>query len=142
MFTVHIDDNTGAVLSELKLKIARALETVGGAAETNVKNLTPRITGDLMNSFSHSVSGNQVTIGSGIFYAPYVELGTGNLYSPPPEWIEFQAKKGRGLSHWFYIGRDGEWHVGYPRAGVHMLQDGIKNNLDQYKSIIEAELKG
>ena len=139
---VRVEDNTGACIAAMKAKVARALEIVGGTAETNVKALTPVDTGDLRNSFTHSVSGNQVTIGSNMEYAPYVELGTGKLYSPPPEWMSAQGQRGRGLDHWIYQGRDGKWHMGFPREGKHMLQNGISNNLGQYKGIIESELKG
>ena len=106
--------------------------------------MTPIKTGALRNSFTHRVDAykKQVTVGSAISYAPYVELGTGKLYSPPPEWIESHAKKGRGLDKWYYKDEQGKWHVGYPRKGVHMLQKGISNHLDEYKNIIETELKG
>ena len=83
----------------------------------------------------------QVTIGSNISYAPFVELGVGRLYEPPPEWIEFQAKRGRGLPRWFYKDEKGQWHVGYPRAGVKMLQRAIREHLNEYKDIFVTELR-
>ena len=41
----------------------------------------------------------------------------------------------------YYKDEDGKWHVGLPRAGVKMLQRAIRDHLDEYKEIIEAELK-
>lgn len=114
-------------------------------AETYAKGLTPVKSGALRNSITHKVEMGEepkVIVGSNMEYAPYVELGTGKLYEPPPEWIEFQAKRGRGLDHWLYRGEDGDWHVGFPRAGQKMIQRAITEHLDEYKEIIETELKG
>lgn len=140
MSRVEITDNTGQVLASMKAQVARALEIIGGKAESYTKALTPVDTGALRNSFTHSVDGNKVTVGSNLEYSSYVELGTGKLYSPPPEWIESHAKKGRGLDRWFYKDEQGKWHVGYPRKGIHMLQNGIMNHLDEFKEIIKSEL--
>lgn len=137
---VKIEDNTGQVLSSMKAQVARALEIIGGKAESYTKALTPVDTGALRNSFTHSVGGTTVTISSGISYAPFVELGTGKLYSPPPEWMEAQAQRGRGLDRWFYKDVQGKWHVGYPRKGAHMLQKGIGDHIDEFKNIIKSEL--
>lgn len=142
-FTIEkITDNTDEVLLNAQKAINRALEIIGEKAETYTKAITPVDTGALRNSFTHRVDGDKkkVTIGSNIEYAPYVELGTGKLYDPPPEWIEFHAKKGRGLDRWYYKDEQGKWHVGYPRKGVHMLQNGIMNHLDEFKEIIKSEL--
>lgn len=120
-------------------------------AETAAKGLAPvdktgisgPNAGALRNSITHSVDEDkmQVAVGSTIFFAPYVELGTGNLYEPPPEWLEAQAKRGRGLSHWIYKGGDGKWHHGYPRQGKKFLQTAIKNNMENFKNVMESELR-
>lgn len=120
----------------------RALEIIGGKAESYTKGLTPVDTGALRNSFTHRVDGDkkQVTVGSNLQYSSYVELGTGKLYEPPPGWIQSQAKRGRGLDRWFYKDDKGKWHVGYPRKGVKMLQRAITEHLDEYKTVIIKEL--
>ena len=73
-------------------------------AETYAKDLTPVDTGTLRNSITHRVETKgkmiMVIIGSNVHYAPYVEFGTGNLYQPLAEWVEYQAKKGHGLDKW------------------------------------------
>lgn len=129
-------------MAALKLAKIRALEIIGGKAESYTKALTPVKTGALRNSFTHRVDTEkfQVVVGSNIQYAPYVELGTGKLYEPPPGWIQSQAKKGRGLDRWFYKDDKGKWHVGYPRKGVKMLQRAITEHLDEYKTVIIKEL--
>lgn len=137
---VKITDNTGQVLSGLKAQAARALEIIGGKAESYTKALTPVDTGALRNSFTHSVDGTTVTVGSNLEYSIYVELGTGKLYSPPPDWMEAQAQRGRGLDHWVYKGDDGKSHMGFPRAGAHMLQHGVGDHISEYESIIKREL--
>lgn len=128
----------------MKRKVLRALEIIGGKAEGYAKGLTPTKTGALKNSFTHAVDDehSKVVVGSNMHYAPYVELGTGKEYEPPPEWIEYQAQKGRGLDRWFYKDSKGKWHTGFPRKGVKMLRRAIKEHLDEYKDIIETELKG
>ena len=137
---VKITDNTGQVLASMKAQVARALEIIGGKAEGYTKALTPVDTGALRNSFTHSVGGTTVTVGSNLEYSSYVELGTGKLYSPPPEWMEAQAQRGRGLDHWVYKGDDGQFHMGFPRAGAHMLQHGVGDHISEYESIIKREL--
>lgn len=60
--------------------IERALETCGLAAEGYAKRLCPVDTGNLRNSISHAVEGHVAYIGTNVYYAPYVEMGT--VYRP------------------------------------------------------------
>ena len=141
---MRIEDHTGETVNAMKMAVYRAREIIGGMAESYTKGLTPVDTGALRNSFTHRVDPEkkQVTIGSAIEYAPYVELGTGKLYEPPPEWIQGKGKKGRGLDRWFYMDVRGRWHVGYPRKGVHMLQRGISEHINQFEKVLQSELRG
>jgi len=72
MATVDITDNSAEYLSALELAKARALEIVGGKAESYAKGLVPVDTGALRNSITHRVDsdGGTVVIGSNIHYAP------------------------------------------------------------------------
>ena len=79
---IDITDNSAQVRKALDDAVARALEIIGGKAGSYAKALAPVDTGALRNSLTHSVSGDTVSIGSNIEYAPYVELGTGKEYSP------------------------------------------------------------
>ena len=151
MSSVDITDNTGQFKEALERAMARALEIIGGKAETYAKGLTPvgtvesthiehYIGGTLRNNITHTVDDNTVIVGTNVEYAPYVELGTGKEYQPPPEWIEFKAKQGSGRDRWFWQDMNGDWHVGYPRKGVHMIQQAMENHLDEYKNVIDKEL--
>lgn len=139
---VTIEDHTGEVIAAMKQAALRALEIIGGTAEGYAAELTPVKTSALRTSMDHRVDAEnlRVSIGSNMEYAPYVELGTGNLYEPPAAFIAAQAQRGRGLDHWFYKDEDGEWHMGLPRRGVHMVERAIKDHLDEYAAIIKSEM--
>lgn len=146
------EDNTAEVLAALGKAGTKILEVIGGMMESNAKRevtksvySTPasswyKRTGALRNSITHRKDGDSVVVGSDIHYAPYIELGTGKEYSPPPEWIESQAKKGRGLDKWYYKDEEGNWHVGFPQAPRPFLRPAVENHLDEYKKAAEKEL--
>lgn len=146
MVDVEFVDNSDKVLSALTEAEARVLEVIGGKAETYAKQKITEVgavdTGALRNSITHKVEGGAVQIGSNIHYAPYVELGTGKEYQPPPEWIENNAKRGRGLDKWYYQDAQGQWHVGYPQKPRPYLRPAIEDHMDEYKQLAEKELKG
>lgn len=62
----------------------KALEIIGGKAESYAKKLCPVDTGRLRNSITHQqYDENTEVIGTNVEYAPYVELGhhtTGGTY--------------------------------------------------------------
>ena len=128
--SVKFTDNSEKVLSALEGATARALEMIGGRAETHAKELCPVDTGNLRNSITHQTDPAEkaVAIGSGVIYAPYVELGTGPYFVPPPEWIHNGATQGRGIGHSFV----------HPRP---FLRPAIEQHTDEYKYIFESELK-
>lgn len=79
-FTSHKEEVMKAI-SEAK---ARALEIIGGKAESYAKQLCPVDTGNLRNSISHAQQDdNTVVIGTNVEYAPYVELGTVRMAARP-----------------------------------------------------------
>ena len=128
MSDVQITDNSAEVKAALEQAKARALEIIGGKIESYAKGLVPVDTGALRNSITHAVDGDTVIAGSAILYAPYVELGTGKEYSPPPEWMENNAPRGAGI-----ISRSVK-----PRP---YLRPAVENHIDEYKNVIETELK-
>ena len=72
-FINHCPD---ALSAEEKAR-AKALEMIGGKAETYAKRLCPVDTGRLRNSITHArLDKNTEVVGSNVDYAPYVELGT------------------------------------------------------------------
>lgn len=142
MANTEMTDNTAEVLAALSRASARALEIIGGKAESYAKGLAPVDTGALRNSITHKAEGGTMIVGSNVEYAPYIELGTGKEYSPPPEWIENNAKRGRGLDKWYYKDKlTGEWRVGLPQKPRPFLRPAIEDHVQEYKAIAEAELK-
>ena len=146
------EDNTAEVLRALSKASIRALETIGGMMEANAKKEitnvvygTPpgwyRRTGALRNSITHKTDGDSVVVGSNLEYAPYVELGTGKEYSPPPDWIESQAQRGKGRDRWYYKDEEGKWHVGVPQKPRPFLRPAVENYIDKYKEVAENELR-
>ena len=138
--SVRITDNSAEVLAELERAKARALEIIGLKAEGYAKRLCPVGTvestgnkgyrgGTLRNSITHAVDKDTVAIGSNVEYAPYVELGTGPHFEPPPDWETFTTEKGSG------VGR------GYVKPRPY-LQPAIEEHRDEYKTIWESELRG
>lgn len=130
MSSVKITDNTAEALSALESAVQRGLEIIGGKAETYAKQLCPVDTGNLRNSITHQTETDEkaVMIGSGVEYAPYVELGTGTHFIPPPEWIQNNAQPGSGIGHSFV----------HPRP---YLRPAIEQHTEEYKTIFETELK-
>ena len=138
--SVQVIDNSAEALAELERAKERALETIGLKAEGYAKRLCPVGTvestgikgyrgGTLRNSITHTVDGDVLSVGSNVEYAPYVELGTGPHFEPPPDWETFTSKRGSG------VGR------GYVKPRRY-LQPAIEEHAGEYKTIAENELKG
>ena len=71
-FTSHAKD----VLSAEQAAKAKALDMIGGKAESYAKKLCPVDTGRLRSSITHrQVDDDTVVVGTNVSYAPYVELG-------------------------------------------------------------------
>ena len=138
--SVQVIDNSAKALAELSRAKERALETIGDKAEEYAKKICPVGTvestgikgyrgGTLRDSITHAVNGAVLSVGSNVEYAPYVELGTGPHFEPPPDWETFTSKRGSG------VGR------GYVKPRRY-LQPAIEEHKDEYKTIAENELKG
>lgn len=138
--SVQFTDNSAKALAELSRAKARALETIGDKAEEYAKKICPVGTvestgikgyrgGTLRDSITHAVNGDVLSVGSNVEYAPYVELGTGPHFEPPPDWETFTSKRGSG------VGR------GYVKPRRY-LQPAIEEHAGEYKTIAENELKG
>lgn len=141
--SVQMEDNSEEVLRRLAEAMGRGLEKIGMKAETYAKNLCRVGTtesvgrwakdgayrgGTLKNSITHAVDGDVLNIGSNVEYAPYVELGTGPHFKPPPEWEDFDAPRGKGVGRAYVK----------PRA---FLRPAIESHADEYREIMENELK-
>ena len=100
---------------------------VGTEESTGIKGypggtLKESITGRIVN-------GDTLEVGSNVEYAPYVELGTGPHFVPPPEWERFEAEKGKGV---------GKAYV-HPRP---YIRPAIEDHIGEYQEIAETILKG
>lgn len=132
---ITFTDNSAQVIAELREKIGNALEAVGSQAESHAKSIITREgrvdTGELRNSVSHAVSGDTVYIGSNVPYAVWNEIGTG-IY----------ASQGNGRkTPWRYKDWKGKWHMTRGMKPIHFLKRAIETNINEYKAIIEQELK-
>ena len=77
MSNFKLTSHKAEVLSAVKDKKARALEIIGGKAESYAKKLCPVRTGRLRNSITHQqMDENTEIIGTNVEYASYVEMGT------------------------------------------------------------------
>lgn len=129
---INITDNSGEILKELESKKQAALTAIGITAEGFCKMLVPVDTGRLRNSITHAVRGDDVYIGTNVEYGVWLELGTG-IY----------ASDGKGRqSPWGYYDRDGKYHVTRGTKPRHMLKKAASEHTEEYKRIIENQMKG
>lgn len=122
-------DNSKEVLSAMLEAKARALESCGLVAEGYAKKATPVDTGNLRNSISHKVTEDAVYIGTNTEYAPYVEFGTGKYYP------------GGRPDSWVYQDDKGNWHRTEGAKAQPFLKPAVTDHAQQYRGIIESEMK-
>lgn len=154
-----LQDNSEKVLEELQKAVQRALIRCGQAAEGYAKDLVPVNTGLLRNSITYATKTetkatieyteedqkekgqgrpetitvnepNVVYIGTNVFYAPYVELGTGKYF------------EGGRPDSWGYVDDEGGQHWTGGNQAKPFLQPAITRHKQTYRNIIEDELKG
>lgn len=138
----EFQENNKEEIAELaRFGIAKALVEIGLKVEKYAKALCPVGTvestgkkgyrgGTLRNSITFDVdeSKNEVTVGSNVEYAPYVELGTGPYFTPPPEWEKFDVPSPSGIGS------------GYVRPRPY-LKPAVVEHLQEYKGIFEKEMR-
>jgi len=129
-------DNTDKILKELEQQCKAALEACGNQAVLHAKsNITSsgRVdTGALRNSISHQVQDDTCYVGTNQEYAIYNEYGTG---------IYVENGTGR-QSPWAFQDKNGEWHMTHGMKPIHFLKNALAEHVDEYKKIIEQQLKG
>ena len=151
---VEMNINIDAFLKAMEKATDKALEIIAGKIEnyaiTNVQGLrnqhgeTIENAPELSNSITSQVKDGVVQVGSNMQIAPYIELGTGPMYQSPPEYMENNARGGKGqagLPYWIYYDAvHKEFKVGVPVAAKPFLRPAIENHLDEYQRIIDNEL--
>lgn len=115
--------NRAAVVAATQGAIKRALETVGGKAETYAKAECPVDTGRLKGSITHRAQDDTtMLVGTNVEYAPFVELGH---HQEVGRYVPAIGK--RLVKDWVP-----------PKA---FLRPGIENHISEFESILSSELK-
>lgn len=130
---ITLEDHSAEVYKELEAACQRALEKCGLVAEGHAKKLCPVDTGNLRNSITHTVADNgerAAYVGTNSEYGVYVECGTG-VYYP-----------GGRQTPWVYQDAKGDWHLTHGQRAQPFIKPAVADHADQYKKIIESELKG
>lgn len=103
-------------------KIQDCLETACLLVERSARQKAPKGSSDLRRSIKHKVEDTEGVIYTPLFYAPYVEFGTGI----------FAENGGRTDVPWCYKDEKGEWHT---TSGMHPMPF-MRPALDENRSDI------
>ncbi len=117
-------DNTDAIKKATNEAIYNALEIIGNKAADYAAALAPVQTGNLKGSMTSEVSPEEkaVYVGTAVEYAPWVEFG-------------HRQKVGR------YVPAIGKRLVNKYVPAKPFLKPAIEKHMDEYKHILETELK-
>lgn len=117
-------DNTDAIKKATNEAIYNALEIIGNKAADYAAGLAPVDTSNLKNSMTSEVNQEEkaVYVGTDVEYAPFVEFG-------------HHQEVGR------YVPAIGKRLVREFVPAKPFLKPAIENHLDEYKHILESELK-
>lgn len=129
---ITLEDHSAEVYKELEKACQRALEKCGLVAEGHAKKMCPVDTGNLRNSITHTVADNgerAAYVGTNSEYGVYVECGTG-VYYP-----------GGRQTPWVYQDAKGDWHLTHGQRAQPFIKPAVSEHGEQYRKIIEAELK-
>ena len=80
-FQLDFVENAEIVMEQFQRCLETALTEIGTRVEAYASALAPTDTGTLKNSITFKVIENEVFVGTPVFYAPYVEYGTGKFAS-------------------------------------------------------------
>ena len=130
---ITLEDHSDEVLEALESACQRALEKCGLVGEGYAKKLCPVDTGDLRKSITHTVADNgerAAYVGTNSEYGVYVECGTG-IYYP-----------GGRQTPRVHQDAKGDWHLTHGQRAKPFIKPAVAEHGEQYKRIIEAELKG
>lgn len=131
---ITVDD--AAVMKMLQkaanINITPALEKACIVVENAAKEKAPVASGELRNSITHSVSGDVGEVGTNLFYAPYVEYGTGIFSS---------QGNGRKDVPWVYCDAAGNWHSTSGRKPRPFLIPAFEENKGRIYQILEEYIR-
>lgn len=123
-------DNVDKVTDELEKAVERALEIIGGKAETYAKQNCPVDTGLLKNSITHAVGGYSTS-------TKKYHADTGDKSG------EYNGTAGKKGDNTVYIGSNvtyAAYNEFHHKKKAHFLRKAVENHIDEYKSVISGEL--
>lgn len=129
-FSIAVD-NSDAIKKELADAVERALEICGGKAETYAKQNAPVDTGLLRNSITHVVGGNK----------PATTVYRADKGDKTGAYNGMLGKEGDNT---VYIGSNVSYAAENElnhKTKKGFLRNAIENHLNEYKNVIETELK-
>ena len=129
--SVEFESHIGDVVEATEAATKRALVMCGLLAHGYAVEECPVDTGNLRNSIAFRVLDDEMQLGAGAGYAPYVEMGTGSANVPG----------GTTKPRWRYQDALGNWHWGYPQPPRPFIKPAIADHIDQYIHVLETELK-
>lgn len=141
-FELDFLDNSDLVLDAFEKACIAGLEEIGLLGEDYAAANTPVGTtestgvqgyngGTLRQSITHKVVGYEVYIGSNLYYAPYVEHGTG-IY----------ADSGTGRqSPWVWRDKNGDYHWTRGIEPQHFLLKAVTEHDSEYMTVLQNAFK-
>lgn len=131
-----LTSNADLVKAATDEAIQTALETVGvqaqGYATANITANGSVRTGELRASIQFEVQDHELTIGSALSYAPFVEYGTG---------IHAESGGGRQTPWVYYNELEGKFFTTTGMKPAPFLRPAIEDHLDEYQQIFEQILQ-
>lgn len=123
MADVTISTNVAEALAGVAAAKKRALEIMGGKAESYAKQLCPVDTGNLRNSITHrQIDENTEIVGTNVTYAPHVELGH---HQQPGRYVPAIGKRLKR-----------SWVPGKP-----FIRPAAEDHPEEYREILKKELQ-
>lgn len=146
MADVKIIDHTEEVINETELAIQKALEICGGKMERYAKLMCPVDTGLLRNSITFVTKTSPgITLsdlGAGVKGGKAFESKSGTVRNAVEEYIETDENNsviiGTNVSYGIYV----ETKSYKGKGPNHFLTRAVNDHIDEYKRILEKEIKG
>lgn len=119
-----------------KINLSKALNRASLVIENQARENAPIETGELRRSITHEVEGNDAYVGTMLYYAPYVHIGTG---------IWSSEGTGRTDVPWVYKDEKGEWHSTVGQKPQPFLTDALhekgRDAQEEFARELERQLK-
>lgn len=108
-----------------------ALGRACAIVEADAKKKAPKVNGELRRSITSKVEGEKGVIYTPLFYAPYVEYGTG---------IFAENGNGRKEVPWTYRDERGEWHITSGMQPMPYMRPALNENRENILRILREGL--